>query len=335
MNSPITGKPMKIAHRPITLTFRKEEFEVVNQHYVCEDSGEQFVDTQLGDLNQHLLHNAYRAKHNLPFPDEIKAIREKYDLSAVKMSEILGFGVNSYRQYEAGEVPSLSNGRLIRIAENPHQFLNLVEMADGLDEGFRAKALEKVKKRVREEELHHPESEIEDYILKDELPSVWTGYRRPSLAKLTEMVVYFSERLNPWKTPLNKLLFYSDFLNFKATGYSISGARYRAIQMGPVINNFSGVFDYIARKDDVDVRVVYFGDSGYPGEQFYAREDRSFNKAVFTQQELNSLAKVAERFKGVGTQEIINISHQEKGWIENKAESSWIDYRYAFDLSQI
>jgi putative zinc finger/helix-turn-helix YgiT family protein len=335
MNSPITGKPMKIAYDTISLTFRKEEFKVVNQYYLCEDSGEQFVDTRLGDLNLQLLHNAYRAKHNLPFPEEIIAIRDKYSLSAVKMSEILGFGVNSYRQYEAGEVPSLSNGRLVRIAEDPHQFSNLVDMADGLDDGFRKKTLEKVIKIVREEDVNHHEREIEDYILKDELPSELTGYRRPALNKLTEMVVYFSDKLNPWKTPLNKLLFYADFLCFKNTGYSISGARYRAIQMGPVINNFSGVFDHIARKDDVDVRVVYFNGSHYPGEQFYAREDRPFNKEPFTEQEIAVLNKVAERFSGVGTQRIIEISHLEKAWIENEANSDWIDYRYAFDLSQI
>ncbi|MFT6384178.1 MAG: putative zinc finger/helix-turn-helix YgiT family protein [Bacteroidia bacterium] len=335
MNSPITGKPMKIAYDTISLTFRKEEFKVVNQYYLCEDSGEQFVDTRLGDLNQQLLHNAYRAKHNLPFPEEIKAIREKYSLSAVKMSEILGFGVNSYRQYEAGEVPSLSNGRLIRLAENPNQFLNLVQMADGLEDSFRKKTIEKVTKIVREEDLNHHKSEIEDYILRDELPSELTGYRRPDLDKLTEMVVYFSDKLNPWKTPLNKLLFYADFLCFKNTGYSMSGARYRAIQMGPVINNFSGVFDHIARNDDVDVRVVYFNDSHHPGEQFSARGDRPFNEERFTEEEMAVLHKVVERFEGVGTQRIIETSHKERGWIENEAEGDWIDYRYAFDLSQI
>jgi hypothetical protein len=47
------------------------------------------------------------------------------------------------------------------------------------------------------------------------------------------------------------------------------------------------------------------------------------------------LHKVVERFEGVGTQRIIETSHKERGWIENEAEGDWIDYRYAFDLSQI
>ena len=36
-----------------------------------------------------------------------------------------------------------------------------------------------------------------------------------------------SKKLN--KTTLNKLLFYTDFGNFKKTGYSITGITYRAI----------------------------------------------------------------------------------------------------------
>ena len=39
---------------------------------------------------------------------------------------ILGFGTNQYRLYEMGEVPSESNGKMIRSAMNPQVFLDLV-----------------------------------------------------------------------------------------------------------------------------------------------------------------------------------------------------------------
>ncbi len=67
-------------------------------------------------------YNQYRDKYNLPFPEEIKEIRAKYGVSATKMSEILGFGINSYRNYENGEVPNQSNANLIQLAKNPIQF---------------------------------------------------------------------------------------------------------------------------------------------------------------------------------------------------------------------
>ncbi|WP_394351640.1 type II toxin-antitoxin system antitoxin SocA domain-containing protein [Lunatibacter salilacus] len=37
---------------------------------------------------------------------------------------------------------------------------------------------------------------------------------------------------------MNKLLFYADFLMFKRSCFSISGVRYKAIDMGPVPFNF-------------------------------------------------------------------------------------------------
>lgn len=332
MNSPITGKPMKIAYDTISLTFRKEEFEVVNQYYLCEESGEQFVDVRLGDLNQQLLHNAYRAKHNLPFPEEIRAIREKYSLSAVKMSEILGFGVNSYRQYEAGEVPSLSNGRLIRLAEDPEQFERLVKMTDVIEEKNKVKILKKVDALI-EEYADSYEFDVEDYLLNKSTPDEYTGYRVPDLDKLSEMTAFFAERLQPYKTKMNKLLFYSDFQSYKNTGFAISGARYVAINRGPVPNNFQSIFEYQHNTQQVYVKVENFGD--YFGERFLRSHGKSFNADLFTEAELAVLEEVATRFEKTTTKEIVDLSHEELAWTENEDEKKVISYRYAFDLSQV
>ena len=51
MKSPITGKEMVLIKEKSTLSFRKEEFEVVYHYYKCEDSGESFTTTQLDELN--------------------------------------------------------------------------------------------------------------------------------------------------------------------------------------------------------------------------------------------------------------------------------------------
>ena len=51
MNSPITGKPMKLIREADTLTFRKESFSIVYHYYLCEDSGERFTDDRQDTLN--------------------------------------------------------------------------------------------------------------------------------------------------------------------------------------------------------------------------------------------------------------------------------------------
>ncbi|MFN5442317.1 MAG: type II TA system antitoxin MqsA family protein, partial [Flavobacteriia bacterium] len=132
MKSPLTGKEMLLKRESRVLTFRKEEYSVVYHYFLCEQSGETFTSTELDQINLQQLYNQYQQQHNLPFPEEIRQIRERYALSATKMSEILGFGVNSYRNYELGEVPNLSNGKLIQLAADPRKFQNLIELSESL-----------------------------------------------------------------------------------------------------------------------------------------------------------------------------------------------------------
>jgi len=146
------------------------------------------------------------------------------------------------------------------------------------------------------------------------------------------MVVFFTEKLQPWKTKLNKLLFYSDFIMHQQTGFSMSGVQYRAIPMGPVPNNYNSIFEYLTNKHTVDVYYTNFADGG-TGEQFKPNQNKAFNSELFAEIELGILNAVADRFKYTSTSEIIEISHREKAWIENNAERKLIDYNYSFELN--
>jgi hypothetical protein len=146
------------------------------------------------------------------------------------------------------------------------------------------------------------------------------------------MVVFFSDKLSPFKTKMNKLLFYADFLMFKETCYSISGVRYKAIDMGPVPKNFQSIFEYLANNNEIYIYSTEFPD-GYTGEQFKAREDRKFNATLFTENELHTLEKVATVFKETSTTAIIELSHLEKAWKNNEKNKREISYVYAFELN--
>ena len=331
MKSPITGKEMILKKEMRSLVFRKEEFPVVYHYYLCKDSKEQFTSTELDEVNMKQIYNQYRDKNNMPFPDDIKDTREKYGVSAVKMSEVLGFGVNSYRNYESGEVPSLANARLIQLAHDPKKFKELVELSDGPGGEHKERLIKKLDLLIEKEKREIFSFKLHGYLLSDHL-SEYTGYRRPNLARLTEMVVFFTEKLQPWKTKMNKLLFYADFLLFRQTCFSMSGACYRAINMGPVPSNFNSIFEYMANKGDVDVLQTEFPNGS--GEQFIPNKKRKFNSKLFDSTELEVLNEVAKRFEDTSTQDIIEISHKERGWKENEKERKLISYQeYAFDLS--
>ena len=332
MKSPITGKEMKLTKERKSIDFRKETFEIVFHYYKCEDSGEQFTTTALDEVNTNQVYNQYRDKFNIPFPDEITKIREKYGLSAAKMSEILGFGINSYRQYEAGEMPSVANAKLIQMVNDPKKFIDMIKLCGTLDEKTKAKFIQKAQLLVEEKKKNIFNLNFQEYLLGNHLADIYSGYRNPNFEKFTEMVVYFSEKLSPFKTKMNKLLFYSDFLMFKQSCFSISGVRYKAIEMGPVPNNFQSIFEYLANKDEIDIYTILFP-NGNIGEQFKSREDRKFNAELFTENELNTLEKVACAFKETSTNDIIKLSHLEEAWKNNEKEKKIISYEYAFELN--
>ncbi len=335
MKSPITSGEMTLKREERVMGFRKKNYPLQYHYYYCNDSGQQFTTTELDDINLIQVYNQYRDEHNLPFPEEIGGIRAAYGLSAAKIAEILGLGTNSYRNYEQGEVPSESNARLIQVAQDPEEFKKIVLLSGALQ----GKQLERLSVRIE----HLIESrkkttcvDIEEYLLGSKLPDEYSGYRIPSLEKLSEMVVFFAETLAPWKTKLNKLLFYADFLHFKTTGYSISGTRYYAIPMGPVPNNFNSIFEWIEKKGYVTIEKTEFHNGG-TGEKFLPSEDHKLHETMFSAEELNTLKAVASTFSHVSTQDIVKISHEEKAWIDNiNAENHMISYlKYGFVLNAL
>lgn len=332
MNSPITGKPMVLKTEVKPITFRKEEFTVPYRFYYCEDSGEGFTDPALEDLNTSLVYNAYRAKHHIPTADEIRKTKELYDLSAQKMGEILGFGQNSYGQYERGEIPSISNSKLLKLAAEPDSFRQLVRDWETDDLKAKEQLLAKVEKIISRQSRY--DLFFEKYLMGESKMSEFSGFRKPSFEILSEMVVFFSHTLPSFKTKMNKMLFYSDFLAFRESGQSISGATYKAIPYGPVPEKYESIFENLSTSDVIDIQYESKPD-GSKIEKLVGREDRPLNSAKFSEKELEILQKVAEKFRGVNSSGIVDISHQETAWTENIEGKRLISYYYAFDLKAV
>ncbi|MEX0662769.1 MAG: hypothetical protein WD381_00255 [Balneolaceae bacterium] len=77
MKSPFTGGETELIREPKKLEFRKESFEITHHSYRCSDTGEYFTTENLDQVNITQVHNKYREKHHIPFPDQIIAVRNK------------------------------------------------------------------------------------------------------------------------------------------------------------------------------------------------------------------------------------------------------------------
>jgi len=329
MKSPFTGGEATLQKEIRTMNFRKEPFQVCFQYYKCTDSGEQFTDEELDEVNINQVYNQYRVKYGIPFPDEIKAIREQYGLSANKMSEILGLGINVYRNYEAGEVPSVSNGRLIQMAKDPKEFKKMIDL--GKNE-FMPQELEKINRKINAtlDTRDEIDNMYESIMLGEKRPGLFNGYRSPDLEKVNNMVLYFAGKVKPFKTKMNKLLFYADFFHFKKTAFSITGLTYQAIQKGPVPKHYDWIFDNGMEKRFIKIKLHDYGN--YMGEQFLPTGDVAFDKDLFLPSELRAIEVVATSFKKATVNDIVNKSHEEKAWNENVDEFKTINYNYGFEL---
>ena len=129
-------------------------------------------------------------------------------------------------------------------------------------------------------------------------------------------------------------MFYADFGHYKKHGYAISGACYRAYERGPVPENYWAIYNEVVNKGHAEVFEVEFPD--YVGERFVA-EGLVFSQEdeIFSSSERAMLQEVSQRFKGLNTREIVDISHRETGWQHNVNEQQQINFMYSFDLKHL
>lgn len=314
-----------------TLEFRKESFVICYHSWKDEETGEEFTTTELDELNLTQVHNQYRSKYGIPFVDEIVQIREQYGLSAAKMSDVLGLGANVYRNYESGEVPSIATGRLIQLAKDPREFRKLVDLSSN---ELEPNELARINKRLAGSLQHYDPMEelFTQRLFGTVVPNVFNGYRSPSVVKVGMMVKYFASRLQPFKTKMNKLLFYADFSHYAYTGYSITGLTYMAITHGPVPKNYGAIYDKLMETGIVDIEEVER--DGYEGEKILTPEGGP-DLDVFTDTEKNILDGVVKEIGSYSTSRVVEISHNEKAWKDNIDRHGRINYDYGFVLEKI
>lgn len=328
IDSPFADGKAVLKKRLKKMSFRKEEFDVYDLFYKCEITGEEFSTSETGDITLKQLYNQYREKNNILFPEQIIELREKYGLSPLKMSSVLGFGPNIYKSYEKGDIPNKSNSTLLNIAKDPKQFYEIAEKSKQLND----EELRKLKDVINKFLKIDLKNQIEKYlkINSDEI-SQYTGYVKRNFDKFANMVLFFIKNERTFTTRLNKYLFYSDFICYRNTGYSMSGYPYSAIERGPVPDDYKSLFYNLWETDIIKTKEVAIDDKIF--EQFVPAKE--FDKKLFDKTEILILNYVHDNLRYKKTKEIIDQSHFEKGWIENKENKVDISYqKYAFELNE-
>ena len=324
MVSPFTGGAVYLVENTEVQTFRKEEITVHVRYYMCKDTGEQFITEEQDEMLCNELYNQYRVKHGIPFPDEIKKIREYYGLTCSQMTKIVGFGQNQWRQYEAGCMPSESNGKSIVAIRSREGMLSMLESSRNQFE-------ERIFDKIRNNILCSSDLERNDmsyfYFYGNSQRGEYNGYSEMNPNKLQSMVqlIVSKEKYGVSKTKLNKEMFYADFYSYKKYGRSISGLSYRAIQYGPVPEHYETVYDHV---------------QGLTKKSFLANADFDYellfcdkpNISFLSNEDIEIINRVMDVLVDMKRSDVIKMSHEENGWLKNKDAHNIISYNEAYTL---
>lgn len=110
-----------------TYPVKGEDVTITAHVRFCNCCGSDIWDDDLDAQNLREAFIAYRHKHNLLQPIEIRMIREKYSLSQVAFARVLGLGDKTIARYENGSIADAAQNNLIELVQHPGNFKELLE----------------------------------------------------------------------------------------------------------------------------------------------------------------------------------------------------------------
>lgn len=240
------------------------------------------------------------------------------------MSRFLGWGEVTLHRYESGGVPDRVHNDLLKMISIPDGMLRyLKELGTNLP----LEEAEIVRQMIA---TSHKRISLKDTF--EALHSVYgvsakTGYRTINIERLRNMILFFSEG-GVWKTKLNKLLWYADFVAFRRNTCSLSGIAYQRQTHGPVPFHFFTMLDVFEEEGDIQMEETLIG--GYEGTMIYSTKEPDLS--CFSASERDVLHFTRNYFARFNSGAISDMSHQERAWIETP-QGHFIPYDYAIDLS--
>lgn len=87
-----------------TLKVKKEKIDVTSNIYFCLTGNHYFSDFEEDEKKFDYAYREYRERKGLLQPEDIKAVRKKYDLTQRDLSKILDFGEITIQRYESGAI---------------------------------------------------------------------------------------------------------------------------------------------------------------------------------------------------------------------------------------
>jgi len=325
----------KIIKRKATYRIKGEPIEILEKVRTNLKNNEEIFDEELENKNLENIYNQYRKKHSLLTPNRIKETREKYGVSQRAFSRILGWGEVTINRYETGALQDRAHNDALVLLESPD---NMKILLENNKNKINRKDYISIKENLQKLMKDDIDKTLEKNITKkyfNEILDEYCGYSQFNYEKLVNMILFFASEINRlFKTKLMKLLFYSDFVNFRDNTLSITGLKYIKNYYGPTPIKHELLLGELFEKY-ITYKIEYVKTSKDNVEEYeFIKSLEKPTMGIFSQEEINSMNEVLNAFKHLTSEEITQFSHKEEAWTKSKNKEI-ISYEYAKNLTCI
>lgn len=319
----------QIISKEESFNVKGEDIKINASVMVCKECNEEVFVEELDEKNLEIAYLEYRKTHNLLTPLQIQEIRERYGLSQRALSKLLGWGEITIHRYESGNLQDEAHDEVLKFIAKPENLLEIYEKQAHLLAPHISEALMKrINELIQEEIQPNFNKVLEQLFLSERQIGEFTGYRNFDLEKIKNMILYILGFHETYRTKINKLLWYMDFLCYKVYSVSISGNSYTHSAYGPTADDYELIISVMLKDALIDKDEVIAHDT--VREQL--KSLTSCDKSIFSEDEIKVMDFVLDKFKDFKCAEISEYSHEEAPY-KNTIEGQKISYILAEELS--
>lgn len=292
------------------------KFEVEQEYYFDEFLNSEYVDVDLGNENLRKIRNEFRKRSNLLTDDEIKQIRNMYNLSQRDFAIALGLGEVTITRYESKTIQDKTQDQILRNSKNPKYFLSL--LIKNKERFIKINGIDKYDKLVNE--INKLLKDITFKINQQDV--VDRGNKQFNLEKLKSIIhQIIIEKKFVTKTALAKFLWYIDCLSFFKKNESMTGLAYISMQYGA----YPKYYDEILSDEFIITEQSWKKDY----ECLYIKD--AYSSFKLTEEEIKIINFIINKFKYYNVEELVSFMHKEKAYQET-SKFDIISYSYSSDI---
>ncbi|WP_350343882.1 type II TA system antitoxin MqsA family protein [Proteinivorax tanatarense] len=307
--------------------FKGYPLKVKEEIPICSNCNKEIFIPEVEEQNLIKLYGEYRKVANIVSPADLIDFRNRFNISQRELVAILNWGKMTVNRYEKGAIPSSSHNDLLKIIMKDEMIFK-----EKVEDAFKKGRITKKSYNKIKQKFNHSIKDMMKKLCIQSLThteSEYNGYRKFDIDRVTNLIGYIADKVELYKTNLNKFLWYIDFENFKRQIRSITGIQYMRYTHGPVIEEFgyNEILNFF--NDKFKVIETERGNNTITKIE----SNKNYDLSIFDDDEIKVINDVIAKFKDMSCIAISQRSHKEDAWKEN-SDKDLISYNYAMDLKE-